>query len=153
MRRRRRSPPAGICRGRRKGVPCRLAWSDHGAARTLGGIQGDAIYSRVAATGHSYDLGPSSGRDLDCWCRRFACRSGDTSRRNRCRDTPFAVCGRAAFNQHPATQDGWQLPDDSTACQGRAQQWKAEIGNIEGLRLAADIVERAVETRQPVRRP
>jgi zeaxanthin glucosyltransferase len=35
----------------------------------------------------------------------------------------------------------------------RAQQWKAEIGNIEGLRLAADIVERAVETRQPVRRP
>jgi zeaxanthin glucosyltransferase len=35
----------------------------------------------------------------------------------------------------------------------RAKQWKAEIGNIEGLRLAADIVERAVETRQPVRRP
>ena len=34
----------------------------------------------------------------------------------------------------------------------RAQQWKAEIGNIEGLRLVADIVERAVETRQPVRR-
>jgi UDP:flavonoid glycosyltransferase YjiC (YdhE family) len=35
----------------------------------------------------------------------------------------------------------------------RAQQWKAEIGNIEGLRLAADIVERAVQTKQPVRRP
>jgi len=35
----------------------------------------------------------------------------------------------------------------------RAQQWKAEIGNIEGLRLATDIVERAVETRQPVPRP
>jgi zeaxanthin glucosyltransferase len=34
----------------------------------------------------------------------------------------------------------------------RAQQWKAEIGNIDGLRLAADIVERAIETRQPVRR-
>ena len=34
----------------------------------------------------------------------------------------------------------------------RAQQWKAEIGNIEGLRLAADTVERAVETRQPVPR-
>ena len=33
------------------------------------------------------------------------------------------------------------------------QQWKAEIGNIEGLRLATDIVERAVETRQPVPRP
>jgi zeaxanthin glucosyltransferase len=35
----------------------------------------------------------------------------------------------------------------------RAQQWKIEIGNIEGLRLAADIVERAVQTKQPVRRP
>lgn len=34
----------------------------------------------------------------------------------------------------------------------RAQQWKAEIGNIEGLRLAADIVERAIQTKQPVRR-
>ena len=35
----------------------------------------------------------------------------------------------------------------------RAQQWKAEIGSIEGLRLAADIVERAIQTKQPVPRP
>jgi zeaxanthin glucosyltransferase len=33
-----------------------------------------------------------------------------------------------------------------------AQQWKAEIANIDGLRLAGDVVERAVETRQPVLR-
>jgi zeaxanthin glucosyltransferase len=32
----------------------------------------------------------------------------------------------------------------------RAQQWKAEIARIDGLKLAADIVEEAVETRQPV---
>ena len=30
---------------------------------------------------------------------------------------------------------------------------RRKLGNIEGLRLAADIVERAIETRQPVRRP
>jgi zeaxanthin glucosyltransferase len=35
----------------------------------------------------------------------------------------------------------------------RAQQWKAEIANLAGLRLAAEIVERAVNTRRPVRRP
>lgn len=35
----------------------------------------------------------------------------------------------------------------------RAQQWKAEIGNIEGLRIAGDVVERAVNSRQPVLRP
>lgn len=34
----------------------------------------------------------------------------------------------------------------------RAQQWKAEIGRADGLKLAADIVERAIETRQPVLR-
>ncbi len=34
----------------------------------------------------------------------------------------------------------------------RAQQWKAEIGNIDGLRLAGDIIEHAVKTGQPVLR-
>jgi zeaxanthin glucosyltransferase len=32
----------------------------------------------------------------------------------------------------------------------RAQQWKAEIARADGLRLAADIVDRAIEERQPV---
>jgi zeaxanthin glucosyltransferase len=34
----------------------------------------------------------------------------------------------------------------------RAQQWKAEIARVDGLKLAADIVERAIETRQKVLR-
>ncbi len=35
----------------------------------------------------------------------------------------------------------------------RAQQWKAEIARADGLTLAADIVDRAIERRQPVLRP
>ncbi len=34
----------------------------------------------------------------------------------------------------------------------RAQQWKAEIARVDGLKLAADIVEQAIETRQKVLR-
>ena len=34
----------------------------------------------------------------------------------------------------------------------RAEQWKAQIGSIDGLRLAADIIEHAVKTGQPVLR-
>ena len=41
----------------------------------------------------------------------------------------------------------------SNAPGARAQQWKAEIGRADGLALAADIVERAIETREPVLRP
>ena len=35
----------------------------------------------------------------------------------------------------------------------RAQQWRAEIARAEGLSQAANIVERAIESRQPVLRP
>jgi MGT family glycosyltransferase len=35
----------------------------------------------------------------------------------------------------------------------RARQWKLTLASIEGLRLAGDIVERAIKTRQLVRRP
>jgi zeaxanthin glucosyltransferase len=35
----------------------------------------------------------------------------------------------------------------------RAQQWKAEIASIDGLTRAANIVDRAIENRQPVLRP
>jgi UDP:flavonoid glycosyltransferase YjiC (YdhE family) len=34
----------------------------------------------------------------------------------------------------------------------RAQQWKAEIARVDGLKLAADVVEQAIETRQRVLR-
>lgn len=34
----------------------------------------------------------------------------------------------------------------------RAEHWKAEIACVDGLELAADIIERAIETRQPVLR-
>jgi zeaxanthin glucosyltransferase len=35
----------------------------------------------------------------------------------------------------------------------RARQWKLTLASIEGLRLAGDIVERAIKSGQPVRRP
>jgi UDP:flavonoid glycosyltransferase YjiC (YdhE family) len=32
----------------------------------------------------------------------------------------------------------------------RAQQWKAEVARVDGLKLAADVVEQAIETRRKV---
>jgi zeaxanthin glucosyltransferase len=69
-------------------------------------------------------------------------------------DLPFvSVCNALALNADaapPPAVTPWRYRRGTL---WRAQQWKAELANLEGLRLPAEIIERAVNTSQPVRRP
>ena len=58
----------------------------------LAGLKCDSIYSRVAAARRSHSLGSGAGRHYDCRCRRIACGSGHTCRRDGRGDAAFAIC-------------------------------------------------------------